>query len=447
MIRTFQPGKMVRIWLPILLLLHVCLAAWYAQSTPYREGGRLAMQRTDPSNLPKDIGAPDERQHANYIKRLADGKGFPVLGDPAEDPYENYQAHQPPLFYVLGLGWAKAIGPDSLVEPGSGLKVRFLNVLIGTGTVAGVFFLALWGTRREDVALGAAAFAAFLPMHVALNGALSNDPLLYCLCAWTLAHMVRAATEGWTLRAGLLVGAMIGMAALTKTTAVALYPALLVALWPSLKGETKALTLKAGIAALTLSLLIPVGWWLRNMQLYGDPLAIKAFNQAFTGSPQASMFITELGAMTYWTQWVGWWTFRSFVGVFGYMDIFLPDTLYRLAVAVLFLVMAIGGLKAKETTQGQGARACLWVFAAVVTLLFVRFNTQYFQGQARYLFPALGAFALLFGLGLAAVGQKRSLIAVGVASATMLGLTIWAGLQLPGAFELRVVPGASQRMP
>ncbi|RYG45046.1 hypothetical protein EON79_13525, partial [bacterium] len=79
-----------RTTLPILLALivaHIVLAATFAAKTPWRTGGVVTI---GPS-VERDIGAPDERQHANYIARLARGEGLPVFD--AKDPnlYENYQ--------------------------------------------------------------------------------------------------------------------------------------------------------------------------------------------------------------------------------------------------------------------------------------------------------------------------------------------------------------------
>src|SRR5437016_3338620 len=93
--------------LGLLVVLHIGFAICYASVTPYRSPGQVQHQEQP------DYGAPDERQHVNYIEHILDGKGFPVFNPQDVNLYETYQSHQPPLFYILAAGWAKATGiPD-----------------------------------------------------------------------------------------------------------------------------------------------------------------------------------------------------------------------------------------------------------------------------------------------------------------------------------------------
>jgi 4-amino-4-deoxy-L-arabinose transferase-like glycosyltransferase len=426
---------MIRALIVALALLHIALAFLYASRTPYREAGVLLNQGRA---MAPDIGAPDERQHVNMIARLATGKGFAVLGDKNEDPYENYQAHQPPLYYVLGAAWSKLGPADQFTAPGSGVWLRLLNSLIGAAAVVGVFFLALWASKSESIALAAMAFAALLPMNVALSGAISNDPLLFALCTWATALMVRAIEREWPVKDAVLIGVLMGLASLTKTTAIALIPVLLTALYGSRAASPKSL-LRVGATAIVLAVLLPLPWWLRNQSLYGDPLALKAFNEAFAGSPQAAMFINELGAATYWKDWVGWWTARSFIGVFGYMDIFLPNETYTALLVLLGLAMTAGIVwLAKHPSQPNARmRWPIWVLVGVIIVLFLRFNAQFFQGQARYLFPAIGGFGLMAGA--AAGWLKPKFLGAAILALGLIALNVQILQNLPAEFSRRVM--------
>jgi 4-amino-4-deoxy-L-arabinose transferase-like glycosyltransferase len=391
-----------RFALALLLFLHLLLGLAYAFATPYRTPGIIATSRA----RVLDVGAPDERQHVNYIQRLVSGQGFPVLDTKDPNLYENYQAHQPPLYYVLASGWAKLTGQNDLSTRTAGLVLRALNVLIGCATVAGVFFLCSWGFGRRDIALAASAFAALLPMNVALSGAVSNDPLLFCLCTWTLAMTALGMTQGWTTKRAVGLGVLLGLAFLTKTTALALAPAVLVgAFAPGVKRPEW----KHAASVLVLAFILAMPWWMRNQSLYGDPFAIKAFNAAFVGSPGRLNLPGPPDLPTYFVSWVGWWTARSFVGVFGYMDIFLAEKFYRIALALL-LILALGGFLSFNRPEWKGAKPIHILnatFLVVVTALFIRFNMQYFQGQARYLFPAIGPLSALFGLGMLYFSREK----------------------------------------
>lgn len=358
----------------------------------------------------------------------------------SEDLYETYQAHQPPLYYMVAAGFHKLLGSPDLERPGV-QPLRLLNCLIGGLTILGIGFLTFWPTGNAAVSVIAAAIASFLPMNLALSGAVSNDPLLFCLCTWVLALLARGMKFGWGWRSALLVGLLTGLALLTKTTAIALVPALAVGFWLS---DKPAVDSKASLAATcaAVAIAIPLAWWIRNNQLYGDPFAMKAFNEAFAGSAQASMFTSEpsIGHFGYWKDWVGFWTMRSFIGAFGYMDIFLPKALYQVLAVILGGLMATGAISIRKSLSPDESKALIpaWIFLAVIALLFVRFNLQYFQGQARYLYPAIGPFVLLASLGLARIFGKRLLPAGLAVSGGFLALSLYCLSWLPGEFAKRV---------
>lgn len=453
--------KGTRISLLCLVLAHLVLSLLYNSATPYRTSGAIFGMNRAPA---RDIGAPDERQHANYVQRLIDGKGFAVLDKDDPDAYENYQAHQPPIYYLLARVWAGITGVSDVTQPSAAFRMRALNSLIGAGTVAGSFFLAWWGTRRVPVALMTAAFVALLPMNAALSGAISNDPLLYLLCTWVLALCARGIRDGWTWNSALLIGILTGLALLTKTTALALLPALLIAaLVPQVKKPSLAMVGAVGVIALV----IAAPWFARNQKLYGDPLAMKAFTSSFTGNPGPEVFVAQAEAqgdspgaakVGYWRNWVGWWTARSFIGVFGYMDIFLNEsgTPYPMrasesggffTASLLYPVLLLGlvamgimwlvSLRDEKWQDAKSVQMLTGGFTFVVVVLFIRFNMQYFQGQARYLFPALAPIAMAFAIGLAHVSKERWRVAGGVLAGILLAVNLYALARLPGEFAKR----------
>lgn len=347
----------------------------------------------------KDIGAPDERQHANYVSHLLQGEGLPVLDPKDPNLYETYQSHQPPLYYGLAAGWSLLFGLDPQ-SPDDGFMLRLLNHLIGMGTLVGIAMAVTWGLGRLDVGWTAAAFAGMLPMFVALHSAVTNDPLLFFWMTWCLAFALRAHRQGWTPGLALICGVLAGLALWTKSTALALLPVLWVALLVS-----NCRSPRVWLLCLALPIALAAPWFTRNHLLYGDPLGMGVFQQAFVGTAQAAMFIEGFGAYAYWTQWVGWWTARSFVGVFGYMDIFLSDHLYGVVLLVL-AACAVGWAfshraeEADSQATARGFHLILFALIVVVLALFIQFNMTYFQAQARYLYPAIVSFATGLAIGL-----------------------------------------------
>lgn len=448
-----------------LILAHVVLAITYARLTPYRTPGYLFIARSRPWSPVPDIGAPDERQHANYVIHILEGKGLPIYRVMIPDPSnpgqltrnpnlgEVYEFHQPPLYYVLAAGYGRLTGMTAAEasDPSQGVGIRFLNAFVGGATVLGVFFLCSWGFLRINVGLLAAGITALLPMHLALDGMVSNDPLLFCICTWTLAICARAVRNGWTQTSVLAVGALIGLGLLTKSTALALIPVALAAFWLQRPKWSQALT-SMGVA---LALVLP--YWVRNQRLYGDPLGLTSFQELFAGAPKASDLSAFVGPVTYWLQWVGWWTARSFFGVFGYMDIFLnergtsydgpgaPNALYR-ALLVLCLAASAGfAIYLSKLRERSEKRVHLLngIFLALITLLFVRYNISFFQGQARYFYPAIGPISAGLALGALYLAKSKTRIISLAMAAILLGLNVYALTKLPGEFAKRVDPVAA----
>jgi hypothetical protein len=240
---------------------------------------------------------------------------------------------------------------------------------------------------------------------------------------------------------------LTGLALLTKTTALALLPALACAAFLRREGRPN---IKDWAAVLAPLILLPIGWWVRNTMLYGDPFAIRAFKEAFVQSPQASTWINGFGLPAYLTGWVSWWTFRSFLGAFGYMDIWLnesglpvdgsPNTLYRVFGAITFVAFLgwLGSWKMFEKDRSNLVQIMNVAFVAVVALLFLQFNLQFFQAQARYLFPAVASIACGYSLGFLSLARDRWIPVLVAVVLFFGGVTVYAGIRLPVEFQKRI---------
>ncbi len=151
--------RRIPLFLVALGLLHIGLSLWFASITPYRTAGTLG-------HMPiPDVGAPDERQHANYIQGLLSGEGFPVLdiGRMQTDPdyrRERYENHQPPLYYIAAAAWCKVTGIGDVSDP--------LSVGLTAGYRAG---------RSTPSSAPPPSSASFALPTGASNGPISDVPL------------------------------------------------------------------------------------------------------------------------------------------------------------------------------------------------------------------------------------------------------------------------------
>ena len=377
---------------PLLVVLYVLFAGLHAFWVPTGQAGYQ--------------NAPDEAAHVHYVRSLTSGH-LPTQADAGRDPTaRSYEWHQPPLYYAWTALFS-GLGPRGM---------RVASILLGVMSL-----LLIYAASRllfpDDPILTAVAtgIAALLPTHIAITSTVNNDVLLECCFSATLLLLVQCLLRGLSLwRAG-WIGFVLGIALLTKATAILLIPVIAVGLiFLKRSGESWANVLK-GAALIGIWALLLSGWWfVRNQQLYGELLPLKAFDRAFAGTALAAPRIARLGALGY-AQAAGILTFLSFWAVFGNPDaagkgyqLFLPEQIYWFP--LLLVVAAVGGMtrlhfvRRRVFTETQlRAVWLLMVTLGLVALSFVAFLAKYMQTQGRYLYPAMLPICLLLALGWLAV--------------------------------------------
>ena len=393
---------------------------------------------------------PDEPAHYNNIAYIAAGNGLPVLhpdaydqayigrllaeGFPSEltvDPLR-YEAYQPPLYYV-------AATPFYLLGDGNLLVVRLFNVMLGA------FAILLLYAGMETVfptkpllTLGATAFAAFLPMHVAINASVNNDGLAEVLLLAAMLALLRWMKRRFDVanhpgalpsprrewRSLLVLGVLLGLGMATKIYAYVALPlaagTVLLTVWLAPAAQLDAghhrpsrRSFLDGIGAALLialpAVLIIAPLWLRNVTIYGgwDFLGLQMHDRVVVGQPTTAEWIAREGFINYLERAMGF-TFRSFWGIFGWMGVFMEPRVYTLLL-VFSGVLLLGLLWALVRficgrPEADMDRFQFWVlglFGVMVLAVFASFawyNLKFVQHQGRYFFWGLlpiSAFAAL----------------------------------------------------
>jgi len=375
--------------------------------------------------------APDEPAHYNYVQYVAEQHRFPVLkpGDypaayleeikAAHFPPEmtiapiRYEFHQPPLYYLLAVPVYTLFG-DAL------LPLRLFSAAIGA-----LLLLVVYWTMRElapnrpRLALGAIAFVAFLPMHLAMTAAINNDTLAELFLATVLLLAIRYLKQAGSppeeekdTRLLVLLGFTTGLGLVTKSSFYIAPPLVLLAIVVrALWLDEASPSITHGLGSLALYLL-PAGlalpWWLRNIALYGGPdfLGLGRHDQVVVGQLRTAEFIAEHGVVQLVRDFFAT-SLCSFWGQFGWMGVLLDQRLYQ-ALAIASTLALIGFLiwairiwhRRKELPKWQWAAGCLLTLAGLFTLAsYVWYNTNFLQHQGRYLFPALVPISLVVTLG------------------------------------------------
>ena len=375
---------------------------------------------------------PDEPAHYNYIAQVAGG-ALPVLevGDWDNDYLEaikssgfkpdaignrlgtiQYEDHQPPLYYILA-------APVFSLTGGQLFPLRLFSVLIGALVVLSAYAtVAALFPGQPYLALGTAAFVAFLPQHLAMMAGVNNDCLTELIVGLTLFACVRwlrgGANAGRAERNNaLLLGLLLGLGFLTKTTAYMLVFVVAAALLLRARRErwmpARVLRIFAVIAIP--AALLGGAWWLRNVGVYGVPdvLGLRRHDAVVVGQQRTAEFITVKGTGQYLIDAVQT-TFESFWGRFGWMGVPWPRNIVTLL--VFFNVFALMGasvafvqFRALVSPVQRDGLLVLALTALLALLLFIYYNLSFVQFQGRYLFTALIPFGLYFTAALAGWGS------------------------------------------
>ena len=446
----------------LILTVYAVLGGLYATTTP-------AWQ------------APDEPAHYNYVRQLAAGRvpvmqmgdwdnayieelrdrQFPpALTDDGQLDAVQYEDHQPPLYYALAAGVYR-------LSDGRLTAIRAFSLLLGALVVVGTYAV---GRRllpaRPGAALSAAALVAVIPQHLAILGSVTNDALAYALVAvtlWTCAAYLATKTEGRLWRWHLALGALVGLALLTKVTvyflagvvvlALILRPLTTFAARPAGRVTRQALSIAGAVRkaiprqdrppamqknvkrnllssarnvympvirrsagtvtrraawVLLIGLVVGALWWARNSVVYGFPdvMALERHDAVVVGQLRTSERLTEVGWGTYLQQATRT-TFNSFWGQLGWMARPLPGWAYDGIGALLWF--AVAGLiidvvrlvraKRPPTVYQLSLGLLLFFTGLMASAAYIYYNVSFYQVQGRYLFTALIPFALWVGAG------------------------------------------------
>ncbi|HEY4691193.1 MAG TPA: glycosyltransferase family 39 protein [Anaerolineae bacterium] len=398
----------------LIILAYLVIAMQYAARTP-------AWQ------------VPDEPAHYNYVRYLVEHRALPVLRSGDYDQAYNerftnpkntpglsidplrYEFWQPPLYYLLA-------APVHALSGGSLFVLRLVSIAFG-GALIVVTFLVVQEIKpdRPELALGAAAFVAFVPQHVAMMAGVNNDSLAELLIALTLLQTFRV-MKRWDGTRLLVLGLLLGFGLLTKGTNYLMLPVILVGLLSGINRHatrdtqhTTRITLYASRFALVFvpALLLGSLWWLRNIGVYGglDILGLANHNAIVVGQPLTSDWIAQMGFGPFLIGALST-TFHSFWGQFGWMGVPMPDSFY-LALGVLCLVALSGWLwplRASQPAIQQSNQPPNYpislpaILLSLLTLLtlgyYIFYNFTFVQHQGRYLFPALIPLGLVFSIGI-----------------------------------------------
>jgi len=402
--------------------------------------------------------APDEPAHFEYVRYLVKERRLP-----AQKEGWLSEAHQPPLYYAIaalvssvadfddptgairlnpkfvwgghGAEHNAALHGTAETFPYRGIALaahlsRLASVLSGAVTVFFTYALAKEiFPNKKYLALLAAALVAFNPQFLFISGVVNPDSMVTMWSTIALWQMVRLLKKPLSWKGWMLLGLLIGLAVLSKSSAFTLGLMAAGVLLITARRQRSWSLLWKGALATGGAFAVVSGWWfVQNQLLYGDPLGWQFFLKVYAVHLRESPFIwTGIGRFV-WTQ------FRSYWAVFGWMTVTAPGWFYAAILALYALSLAGWGRWAVrrgwsdlEAVQRYGL-VTLVAFPLLQEAYQLRavtiFNPAWYQG--RHVFPIVAPVAILLAAGLFHPLPNRGQIIVPTTTIVGLGaLAVW----------------------
>lgn len=357
--------------------------------------------------------SPDELAHLRYAEALASGR----LPAPWKGDADGYEAHQPPLGYVLpalvlAVGGGVEMAPEAnprfdfdvpgsrafrppFAEARDRILLRLARSTQAVWAAVTVWAgLALCGERRAALAF------LLAPQLLFVCGAINNDAALIACASCTLLLLVRFAATG---RHAIGIGLLVTAALFTKGSALFLLVPVVVAaglapiapiapLAPTtpMSRRDSSSRFAPRVVLLTVTAMGLAAWTVFNLARFGSLLP---------PVPTAS-HVATLSELWNEPRWIGS-LFRSFWAKFGMLNTPLPWPFY-----LWFAAASAAVIVGVRRLAGSKRRVLASALLANLGLVLAYLLTVDLQAQGRYLLPSLVAVAAFGSAGLAALPAR-----------------------------------------
>ncbi|MGN0251848.1 MAG: DUF2142 domain-containing protein [Oliverpabstia sp.] len=404
--------------------------------------------------------SPDEKMRYQIVQFLVKHGTLPDGRDPEirNEFWGISYAFNPILAYMIMAIPAKIVSMFTSSAMAMLIASRMVNVVFGTCMAYLVMRIGemLFDGREKWLFT---CLITFLPGLVFVHSYVNNDSMALLSSAWIVYAWVRSIREGWTVKVSIHLALAISMAGLSYYNVYGfilcsmLFFAFSVLFASGEKKDVAFLFARGGMIAVIVILLI--GWWfIRNGILYdGDILgwnisteyaekyAIEELKPSNRATPEALGWTIKDMMLYQPSGWEHNWLVTvavSFVGTFGYLNIFMPTILSK--VYLLFLAVGLFGMlpvfkkmfsmrgkkvtvrKEKTKTETIKCKTVvkqnIWnwknlfhwhmLLAMVIpVILLVKYSYQNdFQAQGRYILPMVIPFMYFVTCGYGTVTER-----------------------------------------
>ena len=369
--------------------------------------------------LPVYVGF-DQQGHWEYIRYIAESKKLPLAT-------EGWQMFQAPLYYLISaplyLFFSQFFLEDSLRS-----ILRIIPLMCGMAQVELSYRALRYAfPERNDLQCLGTIIGGFLPMNFYISQYLGNEPLAGFLAASVVVmtyKILLSPSHQWAYKNCLLLGLLLGLAILTKITALLLIPPIFLALiYKNFREGNPFSKVISPIAIIAGVSSLVSGWFfIRNWIELGEPIVNVFFHEGWWQDPgyrtlnQIFFFGSSLTSPIYAAINGFWDSIYSTLWLDGYLSsMFLYDFRppwnydFMLSGAWLALFPTIGILIGFLLPIFYPARAlkpievfsalCIVVYFGALLYLFLKLPI-YSCAKATYTLGLIPCYAVLGSTGL-----------------------------------------------
>lgn len=381
--------------------------------------------------------AHDELWHFGYVQHLRETGELPIQIFDGRDTIFAQHGSQPPLYYALmavlsspfpiddvdeyrllnphvAMNQPDSFGNKNLIIHdethslwrGTGLAVlliRGVGLALGAVTIALTYRISTYiAPQRPTVAFVAAAITGLNPMFIFVSASVNNDALAIALNGGCMLLLLRCLRDGFNYKSSSGIALLFALGCITKLTSLVLLPVVVGVGLLVFHRRRDRRGLLVYLLALALFWLILAGWWyLRNWQLYDEPLGMItmaniAGPRGITFSPVGLFDEFQRFRMSYW-------------GVFGALNIQFTAIFYLLldlmlffsVIGCVFLILQL--LAISDFAYARYELVHILTLLSIMILLFIGvlyWNMLTRSSDGRVLFPLIAAISPILAVGL-----------------------------------------------
>ncbi len=217
-------------------------------------------------------GFDDEPAHFNYTKFVLAKNDIPILKNKITDPdalvINEFEYHQPPLYYVFIAATAKVFSVKT--DRGILLLGRYLNLILSFLSIIifyKMFLIFEWGTNKI---LSAISIYLLLGSSVYQFTVFGNDGLSWFLIWLLFLLILKGISRNW-----IWIIITFSLLHYTKSSVLVLYPVILFSAYNSfVKNDLSKSLITKYLSIFILPIILSFPWYLHNYNAYGSYFSI-----------------------------------------------------------------------------------------------------------------------------------------------------------------------------